>query len=429
MFSELAGLAIGNLFRARARLAMTAGGVVVGTSAVILLVALTFGLQRSAEAGIGNSSAVTEIQVYPSWEIPPGQSPEDMPQLNLETVQELWRIPGVAAVIPMVNLQVGGDLMSGDYIAGANIVGIDSRLLPYLGITLEQGTLSLQPGEMIVGPYIGENFFDPTSEFYEPVQVDVYNTPLKFRVTNWNNGTELKKDIKVSGTFAAGTSFDYTIFMNVNDIIGYNEWASGQETDPETFTFGQVLVRANSRETTIDVTNAIKDLGLNAYSMGEFLGQMNNFFRTMRLILGGVGGVALLVAAFGVANTMTMAILERTKEIGLMKAIGATDRDVLTVFLIESGLVGLAGGVVGVILSFILRRVINQAVANAPTGEDSVTNFLPFNTSQIGGNLIIIPTDLWLFAIVLATLVGLGAGLFPSLRAARLSPVIALKQE
>lgn len=83
MFSELAGLAIGNLFRARARLAMTAGGVVVGTSAVILLVALTFGLQRSAEAGIGNSSAVTEIQVYPSWEIPPGQSPEDMPQLNL----------------------------------------------------------------------------------------------------------------------------------------------------------------------------------------------------------------------------------------------------------------------------------------------------------------------------------------------------------
>lgn len=429
MFSELANLAIGNLFRARARLVMTAGGVVVGTTAVILLVALTFGLQRSAEAGIGNSSAITEIQVYPSWEIPPGQSPEDLPQLDIETVRELWQIPGVAAVIPFVGLQMGGELVTGDYLGGGNIVGIDDSLIPYLGVTVQEGQFSLQPGEIVVGSYIGENFYDPQSEFYEPIVIDMLNTPLEFRITNWQTQAQRKEDVKVTAILTAGTSYDYTIFMNIDDILEYNEWGTGQELDPETFTFNQVVVRAASRETTVDVTEAIKEMNLSAYSMGEFLGQMNSFFRTMRLILGGVGGVALLVAAFGVANTMTMAILERTREIGLMKAIGATDRDVLTVFLIESGLVGLSGGLVGVGLAFFLRRLINQAVANAPSGDSSVTMFLPFDTSQVGGNLIIIPTDLWLFAIVLATIVGLGAGLFPSLRAARLSPVIALKQE
>jgi putative ABC transport system permease protein len=149
----------------------------------------------------------------------------------------------------------------------------------------------------------------------------------------------------------------------------------------------------------------------------------------MRLMLGGIGGVALLVAAFGVANTMTMAILERTKEIGLMKAIGATDRDILTVFLIEAGLVGLSGGLAGVGTSYLLQNVINQALANAPSGEGGGMIFLPLDPSQIGGSLVIIPTELALFAIALATLVGVGAGLYPALRAAHLPPVFALKQE
>lgn len=111
-----------------------------------------------------------------------------------------------------------------------------------------------------------------------------------------------------------------------------------------------------------------------------------------------------------------------------MKAIGATDRDVLTVFLIEAGLVGLAGGLAGVGLSLFLQNVINQAVANAPaTGQGGIG--LPFDTSQIGGNLVVIPPELTIFALLLATGVGLGAGLYPALRAARLPPVIALKME
>jgi putative ABC transport system permease protein len=166
--------------------------------------------------------------------------------------------------------------------------------------------------------------------------------------------------------------------------------------------------------------------------MGEYLNQLNNFFKNMRLMLGGVGGVALLVAAFGVANTMTMAILERTKEIGLMKAVGATDQNILTVFLIEAGLVGLAGGVAGVVLSFFLQNLVNEAIARAASSADpnqAGGGFLPFVPSTSGGQLFVIPPELALFALGLATVIGLGAGLYPALRAARLPPVIALKTE
>ncbi|HEX2622613.1 MAG TPA: ABC transporter permease, partial [Phototrophicaceae bacterium] len=106
MFYELAQLSIGNLLRARTRLAMTAGGVLVGTAAVIMLIALTIGLQAAAEAGIGQSGALTEIQVWPNWDRGPDGTGET-PQLTTANVAKMWKIPGVQAVIPVVNFQGG----------------------------------------------------------------------------------------------------------------------------------------------------------------------------------------------------------------------------------------------------------------------------------------------------------------------------------
>src|SRR5690606_35706683 len=151
-------------------------------------------------------------------------------------------------------------------------------------------------------------------------------------------------DLTVSGLLAPGNNYDGALFMPITEVIRWNEWATGQTLDPKTFTFDQVVVRTTSREATNDVSNAIREMGFMPGGLGEFLNQLNVSFGAMRLMLGAVGGVALLVAAFGVANTMTMAILERTREIGLMKASGATDREVLTVFLIEAGMVGFCGG-------------------------------------------------------------------------------------
>lgn len=440
MFYELIQLAVGNLARARARLAMTAGGVLVGTTAVILLIALTIGLQQAAEASIGQAGSLTEIQVYPNYGFRPGGgggSSEDIPELDLEAVRNLWRIPGVQAVIPMVNLQ-GGEILAGDLQGYTQIMGIDTGLLPYLSLTPEQGQLSLNPGEVIVGARAGDYFFNPESESdnFEPVPVDLYAESFSLRLYQYTSQTPKDREIELtaSAKLSEGSGmFDYSLIMSLQEVLRYNEWITGTEIDPDTFRFDQITVRTTSREVTNEVSDAIRELGFSAGGLGDFLNQLNQFFSTMRLMLGGVGGVALLVAAFGVANTMTMAILERTKEIGLMKAIGATDRDVMTIFLIEAGLVGMVGGLSGVGLSLFLQNVINEAIRNTPapdpSGGGGGVMFLPFDTSQLGGNLFVIPPELSLFAVALATAVGIGAGLYPAWRAAHLAPVVALKSE
>lgn len=440
MFYELVQLSVGNLLRARTRLIMTAGGVLVGTTAVILLIALTIGLQTAAEAGIGQSGALTEIQVWPnwSWDRGGGNQQEELPQLTVENVAKMWQIPGVQAVIPVTNFQGGLEVTTTKkYMGYLSVMGVDPRLLPYLGVTAQRGELRLGENEMIVGSQAGLYFSDPNADpdSWEPVSVDLFTeTDLKIVAYKWGSSFPETKRLKptITGELAPGSgNFDYYVIMPIMDVIKLNEWLTDQEFDPKTFVYDQVTVRATSRETTNEVSTAIREMGFQTGGMGEFLNQLNSFFGTMRLMLGGVGGVALLVAAFGVANTMTMAILERTKEIGLMKAIGATDRDVLTVFLIEAGLVGLSGGAAGVSLSFFLQNLINQAIQNMPQGDQGGGGmiFLPIDPAQIGGNLFVIPPELALFALALATLVGVGAGLYPSLRAAKLPPVIALKSE
>lgn len=437
MFYELALLAIGNLNRARARLAMTAGGVLVGTTAVILLVALTAGLQQAAEASIGSNSQLLELDVFPNYgfrRTDQEQQPTEIKQLTVEAVNAFWKIPGVAAVIPMTNLQ-SGEINAGKYTGYAGIQGIDPRLLPYIGITVQKGTLTLESGQVLLGAHVGDYFYDPKGKGdQQNVQIDLFTTPFKLKLYQYSATTPTQRFIapKPTGVLAENDRFSNSILMPIQDVLSYNQWITGVKVDPKKFAYDQVVVRAKNRETVASVSEAIRKLGFQSGGMGEYINQLNAFFTAMRLILGGVGGIALLVAAFGVANTMTMAILERTREIGLMKAIGATDRDVLTVFLIEAGLVGLAGGVTGVGLSYFLQHLINTALASAGSpdpSQPSIANFLPFDTSKIGGQLFIIRPELAVFALILATGVGLGAGLYPALRAARLPPVIALKTE
>lgn len=424
MFGELLQLAISNLGRARARLIMTAGGVVVGTCAVILLIALTFGLQKAAEAGIGNSAMLTQLDVYPMW----GDATGNIPQLNDEAVRALWKIDGVQLVMPIVRLQ-SSELLYDDYHGYADIIGIDPRLIPYMKVTASVGSLSLENGQAIAGFTVGQNFYDPTSENYEPIIIDIMQNPIELRLFNWNTGTSRDIDMIFSAQLTeTGTFSDYSIYMDIEQVKSWNEWVMGQEYDPTTFVYDSITVFATSRETVNGVAQAIKDLGFAAGGMGDYLNNLNSFFVTMRLMLGAVGGVALLVAAFGVANTMMMAILERTREIGIMKAIGATDEIILTLFLLEAGLVGLVGGITGVALAHGLANLVNTALLNAPQSEGGYY-FLPFDPNQIGGQLLVIPSELTGFAIVLATGVGIAAGLYPAWRAAQMPPVLALKHD
>jgi putative ABC transport system permease protein len=159
-------------------------------------------------------------------------------------------------------------------------------------------------------------------------------------------------------------------------------------------------------------------MGFSAFSVADLLKNQKRAFILLDLLLGLVGSIALSVASLGIVNTMVMSILERTREIGVMKAIGAGDGDVRRIFLIEAGLIGLAGGLFGNVLGWGVGRAINIGA-----------NYYLQRQGAPAANLFLIPWWLIAGAVTFAVLVGVVAGGFPAARAARLDPIQALRHD
>jgi len=166
------------------------------------------------------------------------------------------------------------------------------------------------------------------------------------------------------------------------------------------------------------VEDAIKKMGFNTFSIVDTTRSLRQFFAVLDLFLGIFGSLALAVASIGIINTLVMAILERRREIGIMKAIGASDGDVKGLFFAEAGVMGVFGGVVGVALGWTIGRVINL-------GTNVYLKRQHFPPEQIW----FVPWWLVLGAIGFAIVVSLLSGLYPASRAARLDPVQALRYE
>ena len=235
-------------------------------------------------------------------------------------------------------------------------------------------------------------------------------------------------DLKIVGiTEEVMSEYDSALIVNLEDAEAWNEWARGKRINRNREGYPEFLVKVQSIDSVLLVADQIQTMGYRSMTPMSFIKQIQNTFTMMQIIFGGIGAISLLVAAIGIANTMTMAILERTREIGLMKAIGATNRDILGIFLGEAASIGFIGGATGTFLGWGLGKAFNGALSGALS-----TIFpVPMPVSPTGAAMELVNTPLWLvvFAISFATLIGLLSGLYPSIRAATMEPVIALKHD
>jgi putative ABC transport system permease protein len=431
---DLLRLVWANLRRMKARVAMTAIGVVIGTAAVVVLISLAAGLQRTATEGVGSIGDLTQITVYSRSFIramggASGQ-PRDQEVLDEPMLDEIRDLPGVVAATPREQLMGGATLRLNRLLGGADVIGIDPTQVEAMDFALASGSGRLGRWQTLIGGGVAEGFYNPQSQRPAEEPLDLQGQALQLVLTRvGDDGQPIERVVRlrVTGVLEeSGGRDDRTVYLALNDVLELNGWFSGSRPNPSRDGYGQALVKVATTDQVLDVEREIRSHGFYAYSPRSTLQEMNILFLVIQGVFGGIGAIALLVAAFGIANTMTMAIYERTREIGLMKAVGATNRDVMSVFLAEAGGIGLLGGLGGVLLGVGLGALIDL-IAGTYLAAQAVQS----GAAAADASISLIHTPLWLpiFAVVFAALVGVASGIYPAMRAASLSPVTALKYE
>jgi putative ABC transport system permease protein len=346
-------------------------------------------------------------------------------------------LEGVVAVEPVETLMAQTKVEYGKLVGYPSIWGIDPQALHSWDLVPASGTLDMRRGQAVIGAKVAESFRDQAAlqnrargaALPEPEGVpDLQGATLRLRLTRFTaDGTAVEKTLRVEvvGVLRpSGWRYDHAMYIPMRDAVEWGTWAQGRRREPGRQGYAEVVIDTADPKSLLAVEDQITAMGFPVWSDRQQAEEANAYFQTLQAVLGAIGAVALLVAALSIANTMLMAIYERTREIGLMKAVGASNQDVMRVFLAESGGIGLLGGVAGILLGLLVNVIINL-VSRAVVAEQ-----IAGGAVDIGRTAAAV-TPLWLplFAVAFATLVGLLSGAYPANRAANLSPIRALKYE
>ena len=373
------------------RFALNLVGILIGCAAVTGLISMTQGMKTSIVDDISIFGATT-IQVYPTL-----GGDEAFTSLDWRDLNRLRSIPGVEAAAPIQAGRYGRyDYRGMTY--GNEVVGVDENYFIVHG-----GENEIEDGRLLThsdgnAALLGYNVWNPDEEAR-------YSVGDRLRIRSNVNSDDVEFTVRVVGTLKktagiTGSGVDDYIIL----YLGYFE----QVFDTQ----GKYLAVDLKAETIDDVEEIKQALeedfdNLGYYSMDMIMEEINMITGTINAVLGGIAGISLLVAGVTIANTMTVSVMERTKEIGTMKAIGATNRDVLLLFISESMVTGMLGGGLGAGLGFVLSIAIGQVINLAP--EPSMSLGL-----MVTG-----------FAVVTCVV----SGIYPAWRASNLNPVEALRDE
>lgn len=447
---DLILMGIKNLWRRKLRTFLTILGVVIGTASIVIMVSLGFGMSESFKNEISKMGSLNTINVHPAynmgWEggTTSGNNSNDKVLLDDSAIAKFKSLAGVEAVSPIVETYV--KFVSGKYSAQFSIKGIEPETMAAFDFEVTDGRL-LQEGDtfnLVFGASAPTMFYDEKAmnrNYYGPPQeadVDLLNDKLvmtfdmsygsKYKDPNAKLYTHYK--VKGVGILKAGDyEKDYYAFMSIDQLKKLTEEKAKidskiNKTRPPSSKdkkgYDRIMVKVTEMKNVQKVQQQIKDMGFEAYSLSDYLESMQKTAASIQTILGGIGAISLLVAALGITNTMIMSIYERTREIGVMKVIGAELSDIRKIFLFEASMIGLSGGILGIGISYLASLVLN-------TVGSQFINFL--GPGGPGSKISIIPLWLALSSIGFTTIVGLVSGFYPARRAMKLSALEAIKTE
>lgn len=466
---DILKMAYKNLWRRKVRTFLTVLGVLIGTTSIVVMLSLGIGLNEAQRRNMERWGSLNQIEIYSGVNFDDKGNPIGQANpLNDEAVKEIKAMPGVVAVSPGFNM--GGRALWGRKEGHLQLVGIEPAQMPQFEFELAKGRF-LEDGDrfnIVLGWEVGRNFRDRRQlemmrnmsrqsrimmrqqmREQEPETLEMLNQRVTMEVHNRNGQKKIYNFTVVGVLSQENRDKSWQAYAPIDEIKRIREYVMGgrnnndprmaremavkeggsatrvssgrQVNGPSPNDYEFIWVRTENVDATKKISKALRDKGYRAHSLADNLEGIEKTSKTIQAILGGIGSITLLVAALGIINTMIMSIYERTREIGIMKVIGASFFDVRMLFLTEAGLIGLLGGFFGLGLSYGASKVINHF------GSDFINRGMP--PGEAANSLSVIPPWLALFALGFSILIGVIAGLYPANRAVRLSPISAIRNE
>lgn len=443
-----------NLTRTRFRAALSAFGVVIGTAAIVVLFSLAAGLQKVAADNLGGLGPLNEINVMSFGGgggeangggfsiVLIGAALAESEKLTPAVLDDLRQRPGVRAVMPVVTYRGQARVQYEQFASQPTLRGVDPDSLADFDLEMLSGVAELGRWQVIVGAKVGEAFTDPTIRAGDNrvPAIDLQDQTLTLRLTRTqaDETTSRVVRLQVAGVLAPrGFEHDYSIYLRLRDVEELNTWATGQQVNRRLSGYSQAVILMEDAAAQAALEDELQEAGYFAMSPNQILEQINRTFYAMQAFVGGIGAITLLIAGTGIANTLITAIYERTAEIGLMKAVGATTRQVTVIFLAEAAAIGGGGGLVGLLVGLLVSQVVGAVAGQSVSSQlgggpgPSMAVGPGGPASDAAGAISLVATPLWLIVLapLFAALVGVIAGLYPARRAAGLDPVVALRHD
>ncbi|MHC1750335.1 MAG: ABC transporter permease [Cellulosilyticaceae bacterium] len=451
--SDLIMMSIRSLWRRKLRTFLTVLGVVIGSCSIILMISLGIAMSRNFEEQVASMGSLTTIEVMAKDSGDP-----KAPKLDDATVEKISGFENVTRVVPTLSTRANLELGKYNTPWGMDIKGMDLEDMAALDYTVAVGRNmeATDHNVIILGSQIPTEFVkkgqkpnwnkqpEPIEIKYEKdkVTINIEEKDNRGKPVETKDGKKIKAPkpyvFTVIGILPENnyeTAYSAYIPKEVfellkKDIDKYQLALYGKNNPNNQYRskskskYESLKVKIGDRKKVKEVQDKIKEMGFDAYSPADYLEEMEKISQGNQVILGGIGAISLFVAAIGIANTMMMSIYERTKEIGVMKVIGAKLNDIKKMFLVEALAIGALGGLVGVIVSYLLSFFMNHF------GAELLGNFMGLGMmGSSGGKISVIPVWLAIVALVFSTVIGLISGYFPAKRAMKLSALNAIKTE
>ena len=452
-FYDVTDLAVRNLRESIFRNSLTTIGISVGVASLVAMLSLGIGLQQLASRRLQKSGLFDTVVATSRRDLrnfgeqrEDGPPPAESPALDEAARRKIEQLPGVIEAYPDIRFSTevrfddkpyltmvasipfsakdnndAFEGMQGSFFsseASPEVILQKSFAEQLLGIKPKPGTDDANIAELakpLLGKELTMRYAERTASALSTSPTDgaAYSVVSRQQALKIVGVTDLDPD-SMRGTARA------RVFLPLKLAQDLHIMPSGlRDSSPSGApTYTSLSVRVGNANQVPAVEDAIKKMGFSAFSLVDATRNMRQFFAVLDGFLAIFGSLALAVASIGIVNTLVMAILERRREIGIMKALGASDADVRGLFFAEAGAMGLVGGTVGVALGWAIGRLINF-------GTNIYLQRQHFPPAQIWS----VPLWLVLSAITFSIVVSLLSGLYPAARAARLDPVQALRYE